>query len=444
VGPLLVGGRGPRAAPMATRHGGKATTTLSSSSSSPSLRPPGQQARRGGSALQLARRRPAHSSSGAVPQLQLLSAGLSLGSDLCTGAGDEGKGHDEEGRPGGATAQLPRPKPAAAAAAAAGAGPGSGDTSSASVRDLFSSLVEEDRRELEQQLAAPGPLGTLEAPPHGCCGGGGAVAQHQKAEGAAARSQPGGGSPHAAAHAAARQGPGQEAEPEPEPEQPALWAFARYLGMDVRRDRELLWIAQQAMTAELPPGWREHTTEEGEVYFALTEDGTRSLSQWEHPTEAHFRRLYGELRALKQGREDSIADTSLRPTWGGVPIVRQPFPSWRRSILTEIYPCHTCSCQEILRMETPGQALHDHQATRVQSTEQRRRERAERRAQRAAWQEEQEARCRRNQRRRRRRQRAAVVVLQRAWRRHRFRQLLGYLRRRRRGATLIQAAARGS
>eukprot|EP01047_Picozoa_sp_COSAG01_P069796 COSAG01_NODE_10420_length_2170_cov_4.053114_1_plen_409_part_00 len=408
---------------MATRHGGEATkTTLSSSS--PSLRPPAQQARRGGSALRLARQRPAHSSSSAVPQLQLLSAGLSLGSDLRTGAGDEGKGHGEEERPGGATVQLPRPKPdaAAAAAAAAGAGPGSGDASSASVRDLFSSLVEEDRRELEQQLAAPGPLGTLR-------------------EGAAARSQPGGGgSPHAAAHVAARQeGPGQEAEAEPEP--PALWAFARYLGMDVRRDRELLWIAQQAMTAELPSGWREHATEEGEVYFA-TEDGTRSL--WEHPTEAHFRRLYAELRALKQGREDSIADTSLRPTWGGVPIVRQAFPSWRRSILTDIYLCRTCSCQEILRMETPGQALHDHQATRVRSTEQRRRERAERRAQRAAWQEEQEARRQRNQRRRRRRQHAAVVVLQRAWRRRRFRQLLGYLRRRRHAATLIQAAARGS
>jgi hypothetical protein len=25
------------------------------------------------------------------------------------------------------------------------------------------------------------------------------------------------------------------------------------------------------------------------------------------------------------------------------------------SILAEIYLCHTCSCQEILRMETPGQ-----------------------------------------------------------------------------------------
>jgi hypothetical protein len=38
------------------------------------------------------------------------------------------------------------------------------------------------------------------------------------------------------------------------------------------------------------------------------------------------------------------------------PAVRQAFPSWMRSILTEIGLCRTCSCQEILRMETPGQA----------------------------------------------------------------------------------------
>jgi hypothetical protein len=36
--------------------------------------------------------------------------------------------------------------------------------------------------------------------------------------------------------------------------------------------------------------------------------------------------------------------------------VSRPFPSWNRSILTEVYLCHACSCQEILRTETAGQA----------------------------------------------------------------------------------------
>jgi hypothetical protein len=41
----------------------------------------------------------------------------------------------------------------------------------------------------------------------------------------------------------------------------------------------------------------------------------------------------------------------------GVEAVSRPFPSWNRSISTEIYLCHACSCQEILRTETAGQVL---------------------------------------------------------------------------------------
>jgi hypothetical protein len=38
-------------------------------------------------------------------------------------------------------------------------------------------------------------------------------------------------------------------------------------------------------------------------------------------------------------------------------VVSRPFPSWNRSILTEIYLCHACSGQEILRTETAGQGV---------------------------------------------------------------------------------------
>jgi hypothetical protein len=37
---------------------------------------------------------------------------------------------------------------------------------------------------------------------------------------------------------------------------------------------------------------------------------------------------------------------------GATTSVSRPFPSWNRSILAEIYLCHACSCQEILRTET--------------------------------------------------------------------------------------------
>jgi hypothetical protein len=60
-----------------------------------------------------------------------------------------------------------------------------------------------------------------------------------------------------------------------------------------------------------------------------------------------------------------------KPQWGrGLPTgpaaaqktVSRLFPSWNRSILTEIYLCHACSCQNILRTETAGQAQPPHGA----------------------------------------------------------------------------------
>eukprot|EP01047_Picozoa_sp_COSAG01_P006649 COSAG01_NODE_243_length_20572_cov_24.956137_21_plen_209_part_00 len=55
--------------------------------------------------------------------------------------------------------------------------------------------------------------------------------------------------------------------------------------------------------------------------------------------------------------------------------VRQAFPSWMRSILTEIYLCRTCSCHEILRMETPGQATSRRSQLSQQSSRTPRRDR---------------------------------------------------------------------
>jgi hypothetical protein len=48
---------------------------------------------------------------------------------------------------------------------------------------------------------------------------------------------------------------------------------------------------------------------------------------------------------------------ALPASRGGVSASRvsRAFQSWNRSILTEIYLCHACSCHEIEDMETPGQ-----------------------------------------------------------------------------------------
>jgi hypothetical protein len=60
---------------------------------------------------------------------------------------------------------------------------------------------------------------------------------------------------------------------------------------------------------------------------------------------------------LSEGLPAAIAQ--LRAHWQPPPpaaAVSRPFPSSNRSMLAEIYLCHACSCHEILRAGTAGQA----------------------------------------------------------------------------------------
>jgi hypothetical protein len=47
----------------------------------------------------------------------------------------------------------------------------------------------------------------------------------------------------------------------------------------------------------------------------------------------------------------------LASPWRVFSVSRRAFPSWNRSILNEIYLCHACSYQGILRTETPESGL---------------------------------------------------------------------------------------
>lgn len=64
--------------------------------------------------------------------------------------------------------------------------------------------------------------------------------------------------------------------------------FVRSLGIDPVKDNEMLWIAEEAFNAPVPPGWTEHTDEHGNTYFhcLATEE-----SVWDNPMDA----LYAEI-----------------------------------------------------------------------------------------------------------------------------------------------------
>jgi hypothetical protein len=75
----------------------------------------------------------------------------------------------------------------------------------------------------------------------------------------------------------------------PPGEMGAVEAMATHLGMDPARDKELLWIARQALHAPRPSGWSEVRDEAGKVYYV--EEATGRTSWW-LPTDEEFRRLY--------------------------------------------------------------------------------------------------------------------------------------------------------
>jgi hypothetical protein len=55
---------------------------------------------------------------------------------------------------------------------------------------------------------------------------------------------------------------------------------------------------------------------------------------------------------------DLLANASAQAAWEALFVAAsRAFPSLTRSILTEIYLCHGCAYHEMLRMETPGQAM---------------------------------------------------------------------------------------
>lgn len=75
-----------------------------------------------------------------------------------------------------------------------------------------------------------------------------------------------------------------------------VMTYARHLGMNLTRDLDLLWIAEQALNAPTPAGWKEHTTEDGTVYYSNQETG---LKTYAHPLDDHFRELYRRSREVK-------------------------------------------------------------------------------------------------------------------------------------------------
>jgi len=84
--------------------------------------------------------------------------------------------------------------------------------------------------------------------------------------------------------------------------------YARYLNFDMTTDHHLLWVAEEALHAPLPPHWSSHRDENDDIYFFCQK---LNKSTYSHPMDEYYRELYHELSALQH------AAAQLEPRGGG-------------------------------------------------------------------------------------------------------------------------------
>ena len=70
--------------------------------------------------------------------------------------------------------------------------------------------------------------------------------------------------------------------------------YAEYLGMDIKEDAHLLWIADEALQAPEPQGWEQRLDPQGGVYYYHPTTGM-SLNQ--HPLDHHYQQFYLQMKA---------------------------------------------------------------------------------------------------------------------------------------------------
>lgn len=76
--------------------------------------------------------------------------------------------------------------------------------------------------------------------------------------------------------------------------------YAKYLGMDVDADPELLFIAAYAMEADVPADWTACLDASGKEYFCNLNTGN---TQYQHPMDAKYIKMYQNLKAKKTGSQ---------------------------------------------------------------------------------------------------------------------------------------------
>mmetsp|Transcript_47091 Transcript_47091/g.121672 ORF Transcript_47091/g.121672 Transcript_47091/m.121672 type:complete len:439 (-) Transcript_47091:1627-2943(-) len=93
-----------------------------------------------------------------------------------------------------------------------------------------------------------------------------------------------------------------------------LSRMAKYLGLDMLRDQAYMWIAEEALFADLPADWEEYRDSGDHVYYYNAKSGQTT---WNHPLDPYYKFLTAKLKKMhangrkKMSVEDMAKDRGL-------------------------------------------------------------------------------------------------------------------------------------
>lgn len=84
-----------------------------------------------------------------------------------------------------------------------------------------------------------------------------------------------------------------------EPTQDEIIEYAKYLGIDINTDQDLLWIAVEGLKAPVPEPWRaiQYANQSDEIYYMNMQTGHITH---EHPLDVVYRDRVQQEKKLKE------------------------------------------------------------------------------------------------------------------------------------------------
>lgn len=102
----------------------------------------------------------------------------------------------------------------------------------------------------------------------------------------------------------------EELDEDFEPNKDEIEEYAKYLGMDLKKDNELFYIAKEGLKAPLPGPWKPCKSPGGQIYYYNFE--SKEL-QKDHPCDDYYRKYYvNEKSLLIKKKEEAVIQKQIK------------------------------------------------------------------------------------------------------------------------------------